>query len=166
MKTINFFEARKRLFKLWMIFAGVIFSIYFIQTIMGRYDGYQGDVWEWLFKYITPSLTLMIGVFINEIAAKPNTQEVEIFYFKTAYWISLFFLIVLLLSSFFIPFLHLMQNKNIPITQQQKPIMEAVNSYSIFLIPLQGLTTLSLGLFFTKKEKEKEKGEAENPTKK
>lgn len=152
MKTINFFEARKRLLKLWMFFSALTFIVYLILTISGRYGSNIGEIWEWLFKLITPSLTLMLGIFINEISAKPNEQQVDIFYFQIAYWISIFFLIIVFLSSILIPILNLMQNKGIHITDG-KNIMEAVNSYNIFLTPLQGLTTLSLGFFFTKKEK-------------
>lgn len=151
MKQIKFSVARKKLVVQWMIFSALIFIIYFVQTLIGRYERYEGEIWEWLFRYITPSLALMIGVLISQVSSGESEVETDILYFRIASWISYFFLIVLFLSAFFIPIIHLQQNRNISITEIQKPITDAMKSYNIFLLPLQGICTLALGLFFTKK---------------
>jgi hypothetical protein len=150
-KKINFSIARKKLIMQWLIFSGVIFVIYFVQTLTGRYEHYESDVWEWLFKYITPPLSLMIGVLISQMSAQASDQESDIFYFRLAQGMSYFFLIILLLSAFLIPVIHLMQNRNLSAVEDQKSIMDALKSYNAFLVPVQGLSTLTLGLFFTKK---------------
>jgi hypothetical protein len=151
MKKINFIEARKKLIKQWLIFSAAIFIIYFVQTLTGRYENYQSDVWEWLFKFITPPLSLMLGVLISQMSAQPSDQETDIFYFRLAQGMSYFFLVVFFLSAFLIPIIHLQQNRNLSVLEEQKPILDALKSYNAFLVPLQGLSTLTLGLFFTKK---------------
>jgi hypothetical protein len=151
MKKINFIEARKKLIKQWLIFSAAIFIIYFVQTLTGRYENYQSDVWEWLFKFITPPLSLMLGVLISQMSAQPSDQETDIFYFRLAQGMSYFFLGVFFLSAFLIPIIHLQQNRNLSVLEEQKPILDALKSYNAFLVPLQGLSTLTLGLFFTKK---------------
>lgn len=151
MKKINFSEARKKLIYQWLIFSGTIFIIYFVQTMTGRYEHYESDVWEWLFKFITPPLSLMIGVLISQMSSQASDQETDIFYFRLAQGMSYFFLVILLLSAFLIPIIHLQQNRNLSVVEDQKTILEALKSYNAFLLPLQGLSTLTLGLFFTKK---------------
>lgn len=151
MKKINFSEARKKLIYQWLIFSGTIFIIYFVQTMTGRYEHYESDVWEWLFKFITPPLSLMIGVLISQMSSQASDQETDIFYFRLAQGMSYFFLVILLLSAFLIPIIHLQQNRNLSVVEDQKSILEALKSYNAFLLPLQGLSTLTLGLFFTKK---------------
>jgi hypothetical protein len=151
MKQIKFSVARKRLVVQWMVFSAIIFVIYFIQTLTGRYEKYEGEVWEWLFKFITPSLSLMIGVLISQMSTLASEVETEVFYFRLATLISYFFLVMLLLSAFLIPVIHLQQNRNLSITDTPRPITEAMKSYNIFLLPLQGICTLTLGFFFTRK---------------
>jgi len=151
MRTIDFNVARKKLLMQWIIFSAVIFIIYLIQTLTGRYENYESEIWEWLLKFIIPSLSLMIGVLISHMSSQQSDETTDLFYFRLAQAISYFFLVMLLLSAFIIPIIHLQQNRNLSITDQQKTIEEAMKSYNIFLLPLQGLATLTLGLFFTKK---------------
>jgi hypothetical protein len=151
MKQIKFSVARKKLVVQWMIFSAIIFFLFFIQTLTGRYEKYEGEVWEWLFKFITPSLSLMIGVLIAQMSAPASEVETDVFYFRLATGISYLFLTVLLLSALLIPVIHLQQNRNLSITETPRPIVDAMKSYNIFLLPLQSICTLTLGMFFTKK---------------
>lgn len=150
MKKVNFSESRKKLVVHWLVVSAIIFVVYFIQARMGRYGANEGEVWEWLFKYLTPPLTLMIGVLIVQFSNPSNDIEIDSFYFRLALGMSYFFLIVLFLSAFLIPVIHLQQNRNLSLTEQ-KTIIEAFNTYNNILLPLQGLSTLTLGIFFTKK---------------
>ena len=151
---INYSKAQKKLFVQWCIFSGFIFLIYMIQTFMGRFDGHVSEVWEWLFQYITPPLTLMIGVFVSRVSSTPADKETDRFYYRLALGFSYFFLILLLLSSPLVPLIHQLNNQGVDTTKlnatNQKTIIDAFKQYKSFMIPVQGLTTLALGLFFTK----------------
>jgi len=153
-KTITYTKAQKKLVVLWCVFSAIVFVIYFVQTLTGKYLDYVGEVWEWLFQFIIPPLTLMIGVLINQLSSGSNDKEVEAFYFRIALGFSIFFLLILLLSAVFVPLMHQAQNSNILVTEiteeNQITIIDAFEDYNNFLIPIQGITTLALGLFFTK----------------
>lgn len=150
MKTINFTTARKRLIVHWLVASAVIFIIYFAEARFGRFGPHESEVWGWLFKYLTPPLSLMIGVLIAQVSAQASDQQADLFYFRLTMGISYFFLIVLFLSAFLVPVIHLQQNSNLVVSEQQT-IIQAFNTYNSILLPVQGITTLTLGFFFSKK---------------
>ncbi len=147
---ISYNKARRKLLIQWLIMAAVIFLIFFIQSILGRYTTHVSEVWEWLFRLLTPPLSLMIGILIAQLMGKAADFETDLFYFRLSQGISWFFLVFLLLSAILVPVIHLQQNLSLD-KEHEKNIMEAFNTYNNFLLPLQGLATLALGLFFTKK---------------
>lgn len=130
--------------------SAAVFLVFFIQTVNGKYTIYVKEVWQWLFQFITPSITLMVGVLIAQSLAGSTEGKIESFYFRVAFAISLFFLVLLLAAPVIVPFLHLRQNAHLAIEQQHN-ILQAFKTYDNFLLPVQGLTMLSLGLFFNKK---------------
>jgi hypothetical protein len=151
---ISFSLAQKKLVKQWLIFSVIVFVIYLIQTLTGKFEGHVGEVWEWLIQNILPPLTLMIGVLISQLSAKPTMKEIDRFYFRMASGISLLLLILLLLSSVLVPFIHASQNSAVLVTEitpeNQITIIDSFKYYNTFLIPIQGITTLVLGIFFAK----------------
>jgi len=150
MKRINSDLARKKLIKQWLIFSAVIFSIYLFQTMTQKYQNHEKDVWEWLFRFITPPLSLMIGVLITHVSSQPTDDDTDSFYLRLTQGISYFYLSILLLSAVLVPIINILQNQNLPLTDQ-KTIIQAFNTYSSVLTPIQGICTLALGFFFTKK---------------
>jgi hypothetical protein len=150
MATISFQSGRKKLVVLWLLFTLAIFVVFLAQTITGRYTTHAGDVWQWLFSFITPALTLMLGVLAAQMMSNTPDTEVDRFYFRLAFGISVFFLGLFLLAPVLVPALHIRANSGRAFSEQQN-ILQAFKTYDTFLIPVQGLTMLSLGLFFTKK---------------
>ncbi len=149
-KKILFTEARKKLLILWLCASASIFFIFFVQTMMGEYTTHVEEVWKWLFQFIIPPLSLMIGVFIAQATSTAADFETDFFYFQLSRGISLFFLVILFLSAILVPVMHLQENAHLEI-ESQLSIMIAFNSYNNFLLPLQGFSTLSLGIFFARK---------------
>ena len=64
MKKIDFYQSRKKLLTHWIVASLVIFVTYFVVARMGRFGASEGEVWSWLFQFILPPLSLMIGVLI------------------------------------------------------------------------------------------------------
>lgn len=153
-KTIDYTKAQKKLIVLWCLVSAIVFIIYFVQTLTGKYLDNISEVWEWVLQFVIPPLTLMIGVLINQLSSESGNKVIDIFYFRVAFGFSGFFLLLLLLSAVLVPFMHHAQNSQVLVTEitkeNQITIIDAFNSYNNFLIPVQGLTTLALGLFFTK----------------
>jgi hypothetical protein len=149
MNKMSFQSARKKLVFFWLLSSMVIFIIFFLQSAMGKYTEHLKEVWQWLSQYITPSLTLMVGVLIAQNQLTGPDKETDIFYFRLTWWISFFYLAILFLSPFFVPIIHMQQNQDLSI-DAQKSIMDAFKTYDNFLMPIQAVAMLSLGLFFTK----------------
>lgn len=153
--TIPFSKAQKRLVVLWCTFSVIIFIVFLVQMINdNKFGDHTGEVWEWLFQFLLPPLTLMIGVLISQLTGNANKKETDIFYFRLANGFSYFYLILLLSSSFLAPMIH--QNLAEPVLvteltpENEMSIIEAFQSYNAFMIPVQGITILTLGLFFSK----------------
>ncbi len=150
MKKVDFYTSRKTLLTHWIVASLVIFVTYFVVARMGRFGASEGEVWSWLFQFILPPLSLMIGVLIVTVTQPPAALEIDAFFFRLALGMSYFFLLLIFLSAFLVPLIHLQQNANLIVTEQI-PLIKAFKSYDSILIPVQGLSTLTLGLFFSKK---------------
>ncbi len=150
MKKVDFYQSRKTLLTHWMVFSAIIFVTYFVQARMGKFGNSEAEVWSWLFQYLLPSISLMIGVLIISLSDPSTEQSIDVFYFRLAMGMSYFFLILIFLSSFFVPLIHLQSNLNSPVLDQT-PLIKAFDNYNSVLIPVQGLSTLTLGIFFSKK---------------
>ncbi len=151
---ISYSKGQKRLVIQWLIASGIVFVIYLIQTLNNRFGEDTSEVWEWLMQFILPPLTLMIGVMISQVSSGTNEKQIDLFYYRLATGISYFFLLLLLLSPVLVPILHQSLNGDVLVTEitteSQISIIDAFQSYNTFMLPVQGFTTLALGLFFTK----------------
>jgi hypothetical protein len=138
---IEFFKAKKHIATLWFILSSILFLLFLFQTLMGKYENKIQEAWGWLFLMILPTLTLMISVFVVDINATQNEPfEVDIFFYRLTMALSALYLIAII----------------IVILAQAAigtPSIQNMNQASIFLAPVQGLVSGSIGLFFTKKEK-------------
>ena len=150
MKVISFQSARKKLIILWLSMSVAVFLIFFIQSVNDKYTDHLKEVWQWVFQFITPAVTLMIGVLIAQginRSGETDKAKVDIFFFRMAMGISLAFLITLFLSPIITPFIHVRQNLNLSMGEQ-KNILDSFKSFDNYLLPLQGITMLALGFFF------------------
>jgi hypothetical protein len=151
MKRISFQQARKNILLVWLLMSGAIFIIFLTQTLFNRYTGHVEEIWQWVFQYMLPAITLMLGVLIAQMSASASTSKADVFYYRLALGISWFFLALLFRSSMIVPLIHIQQNQQLAIADQ-KSIVEAFKTYDNILIPIQGIVMLCLGLFFTKQE--------------
>ncbi len=151
MKKISFQHARKNILLVWLLMSVAIFIIFLIQTLFNKYTNHVKEVWQWVFQYMLPAITLMLGVLIAQMNATVSAVKTDIFYYRLALGISWFFLGLLFLSSMIVPLIHIQQNQQLAISDQ-KNILEAFKTYDNVLIPVQGIVMLCLGLFFTKQE--------------
>lgn len=121
----------------WLAGAGALFVVVMAQSLMGRYGESMQDAWGWFLPNIMPTLSLIVGVLA--VSAK-ETQAVDAFVFRLAYWLSVFYLLTLATAILVSPL----------VSQDPLPAMKSAN---IWLGPLQGLASAALGRFFVKKGK-------------
>jgi len=138
MKT-DYFSSQKKISKVWFLGAGLIFSIIFLQTVFGRYEDKVIDAWSWALPTVLPTLSLILGVFLNEINSNHESKVIDKFYYSITLYLSIFYLIIILLIL-------LLQ----PLTNTS--LIQLMKTSNIFLGPLQGIVAASVGLFFVKRE--------------
>lgn len=151
MNKLSYTVCRRRLIRLWMALSALVFLLFFVQTLIGRFEHHEKDAWHWLFQFITPAFTLIIGVMVaHSRPTRAREDEIEEFYFQLSFYLSGFFLLVLLSAAVVVPIIHSRQNYGVDILNQ-KDMVQAFKTYDNFTLPLQGLAMLSLGLFFTRR---------------
>lgn len=143
---MNKFDAQKRLAMLWFINAGIIGAFFVLLTVSGKFGDRSKEGWQWFSQNIIPTLTLMIGTFSASMGQAVSAVQIDKFYFSLAYWISIFYLLILYLIIGISPFAF---NLN------QTSFIDLLNSSKIYLNIFQGVVTFSLGLFFVKKAESK-----------
>lgn len=136
---IQFDTAKKRIAILWFIVAATIFALMFLQTINGKFENKVSEAWGWFCQNLLPTLSLIISVFIFDNAANNgNSRMIDKFHFNIAFFISLFYLLVVTSVVLAQPFA---KTSTIVWLQQS----------NIYLAPLQGIATGAIGIFFIKK---------------
>jgi len=138
---VEFTNAKKKIATFWFVFSLILFLIVFIQTITGKFENNVQEAWGWLFALILPNLTVIISTFVSDINRPDvDTSKVDIFYLRLTLGLSLIYLLAVITILLLQP-------------ATSKTIIQLMRESSIFLGPMQGLVSGSLGLFFLKKEK-------------
>ncbi len=136
---ITFFVGQKRIAILWFTLSALLFITVFALGMSNLYKEDSKQLWDWLLPNIIPTLSLIIGVFVAEVSNEQRkNKEINKFYFRLTFYMSLFYLLILLTLLLIDPFqIHLRTT-------------ERIENTDTFLIPLQGLIAATLGLFFVK----------------
>ena len=133
-------KAKKHLAVLWYLYGGVLFIIFFLQSLSGKYGTQVQDAWSWFLPTILPSLTLITGVLVADaLQANPVTRNIDRFIYTLTLAVSAIYLILVSLVIFLQPFF-----SNDPFV--------LMKSSNFGLAPFQGIVTACIGVFFTKKE--------------
>lgn len=139
--------AKRRLATLWFVSACLLiilllimsFGDKFYMNVDGKPTSQAQQAWSWLSTAILPTLSLIISVFISDMRSNASDQsEVDRFYFRLAFFPSLFYLILLFVTI------------TLP-TAFSKSTLEAMAESNIWLGMLQGVVSSCIGLFFFKK---------------
>ncbi|MFX0141103.1 MAG: hypothetical protein ACFFDN_46120, partial [Candidatus Hodarchaeota archaeon] len=131
---------KKRLTTLWFVGASFLLLLFFFQTLFGKYKGIAMEAWGWLMPTIMPSLSLVLGVwgmYVLDMGVK--TKKVDRFVFRLSFALSALYLSLVTLTILFQPFTLLSP-------------LDWMKQSNLWLGPLQGLVSASLGVFFVKRE--------------
>jgi ABC-type phosphate transport system permease subunit len=136
-------RCKKKLAILWFVVSGLLFFVVLFQSYFDYYGENMSKVWEWLLPTMMPTLSLMLGVFVMDTVNRGmEIKKVDRFFFRLTLGISSIYLTVVALTILVIPFV---------IVKTQDMVVFYQKSH-LFLGPLQGLASASLGAFFVKKE--------------
>lgn len=138
---LSMVKCKRRLAVVWFAGGGFLFFLVFLQSTLGAYGDNVADAWGWLMPSIMPTLSLMIAVFVTDMLDKrTQTQHntgADAFFFRLTFYLSIAYLVVVLLTLLLQPFATL-------------PPTELLKQSHLWMGPLQGLVTASLGAFFVK----------------
>lgn len=137
-------QARVRLAILWLAGAGLIFLLFIVQSLLNVYREFTTEAWGWILPTLMPTLTLIVTV-LTYTALDPNssTSVVRKAFLAIAFWLSLFYLVSILLTILVQPFS----------AGSAKDAIALMKMSNLWLGPFQGLVASSLGVLFASKQK-------------
>lgn len=137
--TLSMHAARKRLALVWFAGGGVCFLVLLFISFFGSKVDLEG-LWDWFLPAIVPNLSLIIGVLVLAHRQRDTSEtHVDPFLYRLAFWLSLLYVLLLLLPLLFFP----LTGKSLP---------ELLNISRLWLAAIQGLATGVLGAFFVRQE--------------
>lgn len=142
--TLTMHTARNRLALIWFAGGGVCFLVLlFISFFAGKVDLSKVDLvglWDWFLPAIVPNLSLIIGVLVFTHRQRDSGEMlVDSFLYRLAFWLSLLYVLLLLLPLVFFP----LTGKSLP---------DLLSISRLWLAAIQGLATGVLGAFFVRQE--------------
>ena len=117
----------------WGVGAIVVFVVLLIQHMGGAFGSDASRAWGWYTATALPALSLLTGSFI---ADGGRNEQIDKAAFKFVLAVSLFYLVILVLASMRYAF------------QSSHTALDVLADSSVFLGPVQGLVSLSLGRLF------------------
>lgn len=138
--TVGMDRCRTRLAILWFSLSALIFALVLLSCLGGYYGTDFAWVWGWLLPTLMPTLSLIIGVLVVEALRPPRLdRRIRPFLYRLAFGLSCAYLALVLLTFVAQPYTAL-------------PPHLLLEKSQLWLAPVQGLVTASLGAFFVKGE--------------
>ena len=137
-------NVRFRLAVLWLAGAAAIIIIMVVQSLLNHYDDKAQEAWSWLLPTLTPTLGMVITVLgYTALDSRALEGVVRNSFFQVAFWLSSFYLFLILLTLLIQPFAHADAAKAIQLMRLS----------NIWLGPIQGFVASALGVLFVSKRK-------------
>jgi hypothetical protein len=135
------FKCQTRLMFVWVAGCVILLLVAWLQILFGHYGDNGRDVIGWLLPSITPTLSLVSGVWANNALKKSNASEkVGIGIYRVVLAISILYLVFIGLIFAIQPMVAL-------------PPIDVIKDSSLILAPFQGVVCVFMGIFFTQKSK-------------
>jgi hypothetical protein len=127
----------------WFVPAGVLSLIFIIQSMSNKYLGQTAEAWQWFLPNLLPVLSLILGALVAEaMSGGPGARRIQRFYFRLTMGLSIVYLIAFALPILALPF----------VAVRSGEMIEHLKRSNLWLGPMQGLVSASLGIFFVKRE--------------
>lgn len=131
---------------IWFPMSAAIFLLMVVQTFGGAYGDQEQAAWGWALPNFLPTLALMGSVFAAG-AVDPEENKISVvrqFFFRLAFWVSIFYFLILVIVLFAPVALDLIGRD--PATPQAR--LAAMARSNIFLGPLQSFVVGMIGVLF------------------
>jgi hypothetical protein len=129
----------------WLAAFLFLLTVLILQATFGRYgtnasDGKASEAFSWFLPTIVPTLSLIIGVLVSD--ARDDRKDVKLvdqMMYRLSMLLSIFYLAMVSLIFFIDPFTNWSQ-------------LQLMKISNLWLGPLQGLVSATIGVFFFSKE--------------
>jgi len=139
-------RVRTRLAVLWVSGFCLVLSLVVLQTLNGRYGDHVQEAWTWLMPNLMPTIgTILAGLGYTALDPHRSRAMVRSSFYLLAYWLSLFYLALVLLTILIAP--------TRPEGVTGKGAVELMHTANLWLGPLQGMVATALGVLFASKQK-------------
>lgn len=137
--SLSMHTARKRLALVWFAGGGVCFAVLLLISFFATEVDLAG-LWDWFLPAIVPNLSLIIGVLVFT-HRQPTLSDAHIdsFLYRLAFWLSLIYVLLLLLPLVFFP----LTGKTLP---------DLLDISRLWMAAVQGLATGVMGAFFVRQD--------------
>ena len=132
--------ARKRIATVWYVGSSILFILVTLQTILGLYGDKAQEAWAWLLPTVMPTLFLITSVLVSD-ALKTSSRSfvVDSYIYTWSFLLSVLYMIAANSTILARPF------------SEMTPLAMMKLSH-LWLGPLQGFVSASIGLFYLSKE--------------
>lgn len=149
--NISLEKARHRLARLWFIGVGIIFLLLVAQSFGNVYEGRLEEVWSWALPTVIPTLSLLLSVLGANAIVQVNdgnadTAMVRRSFYSIAYWLSIFYLLLILVTILFQPIGVYMNSS------EKFTAVDFLKRSQLWLSPVQGLVISAIGILFFSKQ--------------
>ncbi len=134
---MSMLKCQIRLMLVWVVGSAILLLVAWLQIIFGHYGENGRDAIEWLLPAITPTLSLVVGVWANTALKKVKHAEMV---GKGIYRI------VIAASIFYLAFIGLVFAIQPMVA---RPPLDVIKDSSLIMAPLQGVICAFIGIFFT-----------------
>lgn len=135
-------RCKRNLSKIWFIGVALIFFVLILQSYFNHYGTRVEEAWAWFLPSVLPNSSLIIGVFVSDAMGNNlKSASVDKFLYRLTAWFITVYLMLMLLTLLIQPLL-------------VQPPLDIMKLSNLWLAPIQGLVTASLGIFYLQKEKQ------------
>lgn len=131
-------KCKKNISILWFSYSCILFFVILLQSLFGHYGDNVSEVWGWFLPTIMPTLSLILSVLLIDALEKDKKdKKIDKFIYRLALCLSIAYFISISLTIFIQPFI-------------TTNFFKLISQSNLFLGPLQGLVSGSIGAFFVK----------------
>lgn len=134
-------RCQRTLATLWFVAGVILLILLVVQTLGNHYGDKDNEAWGWLLPNLLPTLSLIIGALTADaFGGGQKSKQVDAFIYRLALAVSAIYLLMVLLPVIAQPFV------------SYSPL-DLLKRSNLWLGPLQGLVSATVGAFFVKAEK-------------
>ena len=147
-KLVSVKSARRTLTALWFIYSAIALMLLIINVI-GRFESDEiNKAFSWYLPSVVPTLSLIIGVLIQNTRQKSIDKLVDRLLYVLAYSLTHFYFMLVFVTLFS----EILADILNPLNPNPPSLIDNMSKSHFYLGPCQGLVVACMGAFFVSKD--------------